>query len=55
MTTNLKITNLTAIEIEIEKLRHKLIMSGIENGLSHPTTIELSQQLDDLLNEYKSN
>ncbi|QOY35084.1 aspartyl-phosphate phosphatase Spo0E family protein [Anaerobacillus isosaccharinicus] len=37
----------------IERLRAELIQSGIEKGLTHPSTIDLSQQLDILLNEYK--
>lgn len=39
--------------LEIEKLRSKLLVSGVENGLTHLVTIELSQKLDRLLNEYK--
>lgn len=41
------------ILMNIEILRAELIKSGIENGLDHPITIDLSQQLDNLLNEYK--
>ncbi|MBM7610165.1 hypothetical protein JOD29_003444 [Lysinibacillus composti] len=37
---------------EIEKVRAELIKSGMEKGLSHPTTIEISQSLDQMLNEY---
>ncbi|KGR79065.1 aspartyl-phosphate phosphatase Spo0E family protein [Ureibacillus manganicus] len=37
---------------EIQTLRSKLIKCGMEMGLTHPVTIELSQCLDKLLNEY---
>ncbi|MFJ8236762.1 aspartyl-phosphate phosphatase Spo0E family protein [Ureibacillus sp. NPDC094379] len=37
---------------EIEKLRSELITCGMEKGLTHPTTIEISQSLDKKLNEY---
>lgn len=40
---------------EIQKLRATLIKFGMENGLNHPNTLKLSQDLDKLLNEYKSN
>lgn len=36
----------------VETLRTAMIKSGNENGLNHPTTIKLSQNLDKLLNEY---
>lgn len=36
---------------EIEYLRSELIESGIKNGLNHPTTVYLSQELDKLLNK----
>lgn len=36
----------------VEALRSAMIKSGTENGLNHPTTIKLSQNLDKLLNEY---
>ena len=36
----------------VETLRTAMIKSGTENGLNHPTTIKLSQNLDKLLNEY---
>lgn len=37
---------------EIQTLRSKLIKCGMEMGFTHPVTIELSQCLDKLLNEY---
>lgn len=40
---------------EIQILRAALIKFGMENGLNHPTTLKLSQELDKLLNEYMSN
>ncbi|MEC1743335.1 aspartyl-phosphate phosphatase Spo0E family protein [Schinkia azotoformans] len=51
MTTNTN-TN-TSISLEIEYLRSELIESGIKNGLNHPTTVYLSQELDKLLNKCK--
>ena len=39
---------------EIQTLRSKMIKYGMEKGLTHPATIELSQSLDKLLNEYSS-
>ena len=42
----------TATLIEIEELREKLIEVGMDKGLCHSTTIELSRELDILLNTY---
>jgi hypothetical protein len=42
------------IESEIEKLRQKLISTGLQLGLTAPTTIQLSQELDLLLNKYQN-
>jgi hypothetical protein len=36
----------------IEKKRNELIHVGSQNGLHSKQAIEVSQQLDDLLNEY---
>lgn len=36
---------------EIQKLRTELIKTGMEFGLSHPSTVKLSQSLDVVLNE----
>lgn len=35
--------------IEIERLRKEMIEQGMETGLSSPSTIEKSQELDELL------
>lgn len=35
--------------IEIERLRKEMIEQGMETGLSSPSTIEKSQELDKLL------
>ena len=40
------------IRKNVEVLRNAMIKSGMENGLNHPTTVSLSQKLDELLNEY---
>lgn len=45
--------NKTKIIYKIEKLRNELIKTGTHLGLSHPDTVDLSQKLDRLLNEYK--
>ncbi len=45
--------NKTSLSLEIEYLRTELIESGIKNGLNHPTTVYLSQELDKLLNKCK--
>jgi hypothetical protein len=37
------------LRIHIERLREELINSGMVNGLSHPETIRLSQELDKLI------
>ena len=39
--------------LEIESLRIKLLNYGIKYGLSHPTTVYLSQELDKILNKLK--
>lgn len=36
---------------KIQLLRNELIECGIKNGLCHPTTVKLSQSLDQLLNK----
>ncbi|MFL0584779.1 aspartyl-phosphate phosphatase Spo0E family protein [Solibacillus silvestris] len=40
------------IRKNVETLRTAMIKSGMENGLNHPITIKLSQNLDKLLSEY---
>jgi len=37
---------------EIETIRQEMIRVGLEYGFSHPKTVEMSQLLDHLLNEY---
>lgn len=41
----------TDLERDISRLRDYMILSGMRNGLSHPETIRLSQELDKLLNK----
>ncbi|WP_052129849.1 aspartyl-phosphate phosphatase Spo0E family protein [Ureibacillus sinduriensis] len=36
---------------KIQKLRTELIKTGMEFGLTHPSTVKLSQSLDKVLNE----
>lgn len=38
---------------EIEMYRRLMIESGMKEGLSHPKTVDLSQKLDKLLNQYR--
>jgi len=40
---------------EIESLRTQLTEMGVQLGLHHPKTIQLSEQLDSLLNKYEAN
>ncbi|MER2030234.1 MAG: aspartyl-phosphate phosphatase Spo0E family protein [Solibacillus sp.] len=40
------------IKKKIQKLRFHLISVGMKKGLTHPDTIQVSQNLDKLLNEY---
>jgi hypothetical protein len=41
----------TLLESKIERTRDQMVTTGMDKGLSHPDTIELSQKLDRLLNE----
>lgn len=43
--------NSTILLEEIELTRKSLILIGAIYGLTHPKTVKLSQQLDQLLNE----
>ena len=38
---------------ELEKKRQLMIQSGIEYGLQNPKTIQLSKELDRLMNEFE--
>ena len=40
------------LQRKIEKLKADMVQSGNENGLAHPTTIQISQELDELINVY---
>lgn len=37
---------------QVEKLREKMIQSGLRHGLNDDETIRISRQLDKLLNSY---
>lgn len=50
---NAKEYTLEKLHREISKHRKVLINFGLENGLLHPKTLELSMELDNLLNEYQ--
>lgn len=41
------------IEAKIEVLRNELIETGELYGYLHPKTIKISQQLDNIINEYQ--
>lgn len=41
------------IEERIEQLRNEMIDTGMELGLCHPSTVALSQELDELLNQFE--
>jgi stage 0 sporulation regulatory protein len=41
------------LEKSIEAVRNEMVSAGMTKGLLHPETIELSQQLDTLLNRYQ--
>ncbi|MFC5543161.1 MAG: aspartyl-phosphate phosphatase Spo0E family protein [Bacilli bacterium] len=38
--------------IQLEQIREKMIRSGLEHGLHAPKTIRLSEQLDQIINQY---
>lgn len=40
---------------ELELTREKMIQAALIKGVSHKETIELSEELDRLLNEYELN
>lgn len=48
----MEFTDKITIEKKIQILRTQLINVGMEKGLTHPNTIQISQDLDKLLNEY---
>lgn len=45
-------TDKIKIKNKIQKLRTQLINVGMKKGLTHPNTIQVSQDLDKLLNKY---
>ncbi|WP_433744833.1 aspartyl-phosphate phosphatase Spo0E family protein [Falsibacillus pallidus] len=38
-----------AMEMDIETVRRKMIQAGLEKGLTHSDTVQLSKELDKLL------
>jgi len=38
--------------IQLEHLRERMIRSGLEHGLQAPKTVQLSKQLDKIINQY---
>ncbi|HWL23294.1 MAG TPA: aspartyl-phosphate phosphatase Spo0E family protein [Ureibacillus sp.] len=43
------------LQLKIEVLRSDMIATAQLKGLTHPDTIKLSKELDDLLNEHQKN
>ncbi|WP_144509451.1 aspartyl-phosphate phosphatase Spo0E family protein [Bacillus sp. FJAT-22090] len=43
-----------SILMQMESTREKMVLAANEKGVSHQETIELSKELDRLLNEYQS-
>ncbi|HLQ98687.1 MAG TPA: aspartyl-phosphate phosphatase Spo0E family protein [Candidatus Dormibacteraeota bacterium] len=43
---------LKSLQRKIESLKVDLIKSGEENGMNHPKTIKISQELDKVINAY---
>ncbi|SEI75366.1 Spo0E like sporulation regulatory protein [Bhargavaea ginsengi] len=43
-----------SIDEQIEKMRERMSGSAAEKGRVHPDTVQLSRQLDDLLNLYSA-
>ncbi|WP_096199927.1 aspartyl-phosphate phosphatase Spo0E family protein [Bacillus sp. FJAT-45350] len=43
------------LKVEIELVRKEMVYVGLEYGFTHQRTIELSTQLDKLLNNYHIN
>lgn len=41
---------ITDLEKEIETLRNKMVAVGMEKGFTHPETVQISQELDKLIN-----
>ncbi|TQR11660.1 aspartyl-phosphate phosphatase Spo0E family protein [Psychrobacillus soli] len=39
---------------KVELTREKMIQAALEKGVSHKETIQLSEELDRLLNEYET-
>jgi hypothetical protein len=37
---------------ELEKKREEMVESGMSLGFTHPETVKLSQELDELLNKF---
>ncbi|WP_228547586.1 aspartyl-phosphate phosphatase Spo0E family protein [Filobacillus milosensis] len=41
------------LQLEIEQLRDQMVQHANKNGYTSPESIRLSQELDNLLNEYQ--
>lgn len=39
------------LKAKIERVRNEMVRVGMREGLSHPSTVKLSQELDELLNQ----
>lgn len=45
--------NLSELQNKIESLKNRMIDSGLTHGLNHGKTIQISQELDELIFEYQ--
>ena len=45
-------TSKKELHLKINTLKTSMIQSSNENGINHPLTIQTSQKLDELINEY---
>lgn len=43
------VITITDLEKEIETLRQKMIAVGMKKGFAHPETVQVSQELDQLI------
>jgi stage 0 sporulation regulatory protein len=46
----IQMVTITDLEKEIETLRKKMIAVGMTKGFTHPETVQVSQELDELMN-----
>lgn len=42
------------LERQVETLRERMVQNGLSKGLTHPDTVEVSQELDKVLNKLQT-